>query len=154
LIFGAFHYFTKELDVNYPKIDSPKNISSPNFTPKNIHHPIFTHITPVNFKLFQNYTPPNVTPIKSIDFAPIESLLKKNNKDYKDLEKIMLDIGDYPSPSIPNIQNPINILNNDLLNNSINTSIPKIDIVSKNSILNQENLFDSKIKIEGSLNYE
>ena len=124
LIVGAYHYFGKESEVKSIDLNPTK---------------------PIYFN-----------PVKPIDLNPID-FNRKNLQEYdkkellkhKDIRKLPLpDIGDYPIPSIPNIQNP------SIKNNSINTSFPNINIIPKNSILNQKKSFDSKIKIDGSLDYE
>ena len=127
LIAGAFHYFRKESDINYPKIDSPKNLTPLNFTPKDFK-PI--NYTPKNFRTGfpSNFKPPNFLREypPPINFTP----------------------EDFTPLSIQNLQNFC------IKENSINISPTDVNIIPENSILNQTKSFDSKIKIDGSLDYE
>ena len=128
LIVGAYHYFGKESEVKSIDLNPTKPIY---FNPAN---PIDLNPVDFNRKNFQE----NIN--KELLNTPIKQDLNP--------KFLIPNIGDDPIPSIPNIQNP------SIKNNSINTSFPNINIIPKNSILNQEKSFDSKIKIDGSLDYE
>jgi len=69
----------------------------------------------------------------------------------KDINRILKDINIDPIKSdIVNYDIPPTYISNET-NLNINTSLPNINIIPENSILNQKKIFDSRIKIEGSL---
>ena len=128
------------------------------YTNSFIKEPVF-HTSPVNFvptnndfnnKLFPVPVSP-IIPERDFKFNnPIlvnpQSLKHfskfiNSNKDIN-IDPIKSDIVNYDIP-------PTYISNETNLN--INTSLPNINIIPENSILNQKKIFDSRIKIEGSL---
>lgn len=117
-----------------------------------IKEPVFP-ISPVNFIPTNNdyiqKTSPNlksIIPESDFKFNTTQYLkdFSKFRNSYKDIkiDPIKSDIMNYDIP-------PTYISNETNLN--INTSLPNINIIPKNSILNQQNSFDSKTKINGSL---
>ena len=132
---------------------------------KFIREPVL-HTSPVNFVPTNNDFNNELFPLRVSPIIP-ERDFKFNNpflvnpqslKDFskfrnsnKDINRILKDINIDPIKSdIVNYDIPPTYISNET-NLNINTSLPNINIIPENSILNQKKIFDSRIKIEGSL---
>jgi hypothetical protein len=92
----------------------------------------------------------NIDPIKLVNPQSLKDFSKFRNSN-KDINWILKDINIDPIKSdIVNYDIPPTYISNET-NLNINTSLPNINIIPENSILNQKKIFDSRIKIEGSL---
>jgi len=136
----------------------------------------FLYTFPVNFVPTNNDYLIKTSPKLKSTIPKID--LKFNNTHQYDLQKLNPYVLDNPNEldallnqnnivfpeSLLNPDNSINLLNTKIktnfkhnkgldLDNSLNSSFPKIktDIIPENSFLNQQNSFDSKTKINGSL---
>ena len=119
-----------------------KNNSTNSF----IREPVL-HTSPVNFVPTNNDFNNELFPLP---VSPIIPEWDYNNSN-KDINRNLKDINIDPIKSdIVNYDIPPTYISNET-NLNINTSLPNINIIPENSILNQKKIFDSRIKIEGSL---
>ena len=147
--------------INKFIVGEMKNNSTNSF----IREPVL-HTSPVNFVPTNNDFNNELFPLPVSLIIP-EWDFKFNNpflvnpqslKDFskfrnsnKDINRILKDINIDPIKSdIVNYDIPPTYISNET-NLNINTSLPNINIIPENSILNQKKIFDSRIKIEGSL---
>ena len=131
-----------------------KNNSTNSF----IREPVL-HTSPVNFVPTNNDFNNELFPLRVSPIIP-ERDFKFNNpflvnpqflKDFSKFRNSNKDINIDPIKSdIVNYDIPPTYISNET-NLNINTSLPNINIIPENSILNQKKIFDSRIKIEGSL---